>query len=247
MQLCFVLRSHTVQPVFERSRRWDFHQQISFPVSHQRGVSGSAGLRRDLDLSSVYHSSISLVPFLPLAVRLMMCRVRPKGRPAPGTIQSRNWGDSSSSPCLKMKKQKGLDLIGCPQLDRDWESCSSAFKSNCSRGRRGEMRSQRNIGGVGGGSEGRWLCSQQNRIPQSGGERVWWERVWCWDINGKTGKWPCIMIEYKRTSCFKCKWKERGKGARREDQWIMKDGARWPDPFTTSRDHTLAECLVLKE
>lgn len=34
------------------------------------------------------------------------------------------------------------------------------------------------------------------------------------------------MIEYKRTSCFKCKWKERGKGARREDQWIMKDGAR---------------------
>lgn len=151
MQLCFVLRSHTVQPVFERSRRWDFHQQISFPVSHQRGVSGSACLRRDLDLSSVYHSSISLVPFLPLAVRLMMCRVRPKGRPAPGTIQSRNWGDSSSSPCLKMKKQKGLDLIGCPQLDRDWESCSSAFKSNCSRGRRGEMRSQRNIGGVGGG------------------------------------------------------------------------------------------------
>lgn len=77
-------------------------------VSHQHGASGSAGLRRDLDLSSVYRSSISLVPFLPLTVRLMMCWVKPKGRAAPGTVQSRNWGESSSSPCLKMKKQKAL-------------------------------------------------------------------------------------------------------------------------------------------
>lgn len=77
-------------------------------VSHQRGASRSAGVRRDLYLSSVYHSSISLVPFLPLTVRLMMCWVKPKGRAALGTIQSRNRGDSSSSPCLKMKKQKAL-------------------------------------------------------------------------------------------------------------------------------------------
>lgn len=77
-------------------------------VSHQRGVSGSAGLRWDLDLSSVYRPSISAPPFLPLTVHLMMRRVKPKGRPAPGSVQSRNRGDSSSSPCLKMKKQKAL-------------------------------------------------------------------------------------------------------------------------------------------
>ncbi len=71
--------------------------------------------------------------------------------------------------CLsKDEKAKGLDLIGGPQLDRDWESCSSAFKSKCSSSRRGKMRLQRNTGG----SEGLWLCSQQNRTPQSGGERV---------------------------------------------------------------------------
>lgn len=67
----------------------------------------------------------------------------------------------------KDEKAKSLDLTDSLQLQRDWESCSSAFKSNCSSRRRGRMRLQRNTEG----SEGRWLCSQQNRA-QSGGEGV---------------------------------------------------------------------------
>lgn len=57
-----------------------------FSVSHQRGVSGSAGLRWDLDLGSVYRSSISLVPVHPPIVRLMMWWVKPQGRAAPGAL-----------------------------------------------------------------------------------------------------------------------------------------------------------------
>ena len=74
-------------------------QQISFlwVISVERvGVLGSIGItpQSPLCLSS------------PLTVRLMMCWVKPRGRAAPSTVQSRNWGDSSSSPCLKMKKQR---------------------------------------------------------------------------------------------------------------------------------------------
>lgn len=57
-----------------------------FSVNHQRGASGSAGLRRDLDLGSVYRSSISLVPVHPPIVRLMMWWVKPQGRAAPGAL-----------------------------------------------------------------------------------------------------------------------------------------------------------------
>lgn len=57
-----------------------------FSVSHQRGVSGSAGLHWDLDLSSVYRSSISLVPVHPPIVRLMMWWVKPQGQAAPGAL-----------------------------------------------------------------------------------------------------------------------------------------------------------------
>lgn len=108
MQMFFMLHSHTASPVFERRGRWDFLPAYILSVSHQRGVCGSAGLHWDLDLSSVYRASISLVPLLPLIVRLMTCWVKPEGWAAPGTIQSRNRGDSSFSPCLKMKKQKAL-------------------------------------------------------------------------------------------------------------------------------------------
>lgn len=108
MQMFFMLHSHTASPVFQRRGRWDFLPAYILSVSHQRGVCGSAGLRWDLDLSSVYRASISLVRLLPLIVRLMTCWVKPEGRAAPGTIQSRNRGDSSFPPCLKMKKQKAL-------------------------------------------------------------------------------------------------------------------------------------------
>lgn len=116
-----MLHSHTCTLVFERNRGWVILCVPSLPFwlkcaaqgkptsrypFCESSASGSAGLHRDLDLSSVYRSSISLVPFLPLAVRLMMCWVKPKGRAAPGIVQSRNWGDSSSSPCLKTKKQR---------------------------------------------------------------------------------------------------------------------------------------------
>lgn len=73
-------------PAVKQERRFALAYIYFFSVSHQRGVSGSAGLRWDLDLGSVYRSSIYLVPVHPPIVRLMMWWVKPQGRAAPGAL-----------------------------------------------------------------------------------------------------------------------------------------------------------------
>ncbi|CAB1458822.1 unnamed protein product [Pleuronectes platessa] len=93
-------------------------------VSYQRGVSRSAGLRRDLDLSSVYHSSISMAPFRRLTVHLMMCRQRGEARwrRVPEQVNSDTFPEARSHHRRAgvMKKDKAEK-----RLWANWGLCSS--------------------------------------------------------------------------------------------------------------------------
>lgn len=158
---CRCFSCPTVNLLFERSRRWNFlcvlsppvwwkcaDQQISFlwVISVERvGVLASVGTLISA-LSIAAQSPWLLFPSSHCPFDDVLGKAKRPGSSWHYSVKE--LGRFLFFSLSKDEKAKGLDLIEGPQQERDWESCSSAFKSNCSSRRRGKMRLERNTWGA---------------------------------------------------------------------------------------------------
>lgn len=188
-----MFNSHTANLVLDHGRRWIPLCAPSLPVWYKCADEGKQTSRyRESSAWSEWECWPPLGPWSQLCLSPLNLRgsfppphcpfddaLGKAKRPASSRLCSvKELGRFLLFSLSKDEKAKGLDLIEGPQLERDWESCSSAFKSNCSSRRRGKMRLERNAAG-GRSSEGQWLCLQQNRTENG-------ERVMCWGSDGGT-------------------------------------------------------------